>query len=399
MVSLMERPRHRDATDGDLIERHRAGDRDAFDELYHRYQPRLVAFCAERTRDRSYAEDLAHETLIRALNYLHSYDTSRPLWPWLRTTAARVAVNSRPRVTAEPWPSNDLAAEERPPSALVLDGQMNTVELRMVIDRAIRQLPPRQRAALRLLYANGCSAAEAGRHMGLRRPAFQQLVLRARRNLKTQLIEFNGVRLGLALPAVLVVRLRVARDRIRTRVAEVNPAAGAFPFISEVGIQAASAVGAVAMAIALTVAGTAQGDTSVAMQASHPLEAATATINITSEAYPYESRLRSATGDGRAADAMTEDEVNPTTRVATVKAPLGSAIGRDDTAETTLTEDDGYIIVERYLLTRIIQDDAPELPEAVAHRSETTLYCDGPGAATACDILWTAADLRDDVAG
>lgn len=398
MVRLMERPRLQDATDGDLIERHRAGDRDAFDELYHRYQPRLVAFCAERTRDRSHAEDLAHETLIRALNYLHSYDTSRPLWPWLRTTAARVAVNSRPRVTAEPWPSNDLAAEDRPPSALVLDGQMNTVELRIVIDRAIRQLPPRQRAALRLLYANGCSAAEAGRHMGLRRPAFQQLVLRARRNLKTQLVDVTGVRLGLALPAVLMVRLRVARDRIRTRVAEVNPAAGAFPFISEVGFQAASAVGAVAMAIALTVAGTAQGDTSVTMQASHPLEAAIATIAVASEAYTYESRLPARTGDGMVADAMSEDEVG-STRVATVQAPLGSAIGRDDTAETTLTEDDGFIIVERYLLTRIIQDDAPELPEAVAHKSETTLYCDGPGAATACDILWTAADLRDDVGG
>ncbi|MGH2685723.1 MAG: RNA polymerase sigma factor, partial [Actinomycetota bacterium] len=74
--------------DGILVERHRdEGHVGSFEILYRRYFPRLVRLLAARLRDRDAAEDLAQETLVRALTHFDRFDASRPIWPWLKTIA------------------------------------------------------------------------------------------------------------------------------------------------------------------------------------------------------------------------------------------------------------------------------------------------------------------------
>src|SRR5688500_2534339 len=109
--------------DGELIREHLGGAQGAFDLLYQRYFPRLVRYCIRSARDRSTAEDVAQEALVRALVHLHRFDVDRPLWPWLKTIASRVLIDharDRAREVPSERPNHDAAQvepgglEERP---------------------------------------------------------------------------------------------------------------------------------------------------------------------------------------------------------------------------------------------------------------------------------------------
>jgi RNA polymerase sigma-70 factor (ECF subfamily) len=71
-----------------LIDRIRAGEPDAWDELIGRFEGRLLAFVEIRLRDRNTSEDVVQETFIGFLTSLPNYDTRRPLESYLFSIAA-----------------------------------------------------------------------------------------------------------------------------------------------------------------------------------------------------------------------------------------------------------------------------------------------------------------------
>lgn len=56
-----------ESTDGELLERTRAGDRESFGVLYERRHELVLAFLLKRTRDPEVAMDLMAETFAAAL--------------------------------------------------------------------------------------------------------------------------------------------------------------------------------------------------------------------------------------------------------------------------------------------------------------------------------------------
>ena len=81
------------ATDDELIEGLRAGDKAAFDSLYERYLSRVYPFVAQRRLSRAATEALVHEVLANVFSSLHTYcgNTSFVVWVLgvLRHTLAR----------------------------------------------------------------------------------------------------------------------------------------------------------------------------------------------------------------------------------------------------------------------------------------------------------------------
>jgi RNA polymerase sigma-70 factor (ECF subfamily) len=70
------------STDTQLISRIKSGDRAAFGDLVGKYQNHLLRFLARRLPDRSDAEDVAQETLIRAYCAIDDFreDAKFPTW-------------------------------------------------------------------------------------------------------------------------------------------------------------------------------------------------------------------------------------------------------------------------------------------------------------------------------
>ncbi len=69
--------------DATLVDRFKSGDREAFNEIDRRYRARLVCFLFQRVRSQDLAEELAQETLTRALAALSSLNDGCYLAQWL----------------------------------------------------------------------------------------------------------------------------------------------------------------------------------------------------------------------------------------------------------------------------------------------------------------------------
>jgi len=77
-----------------LVDRVRAGDQDAFEELYRRYFPRVFHFVARRLRNRSDAEETVQEVFFNLFASIGSFRGEAPFGAWVfglarRTVASR----------------------------------------------------------------------------------------------------------------------------------------------------------------------------------------------------------------------------------------------------------------------------------------------------------------------
>lgn len=173
----IERPRRQraEASDGALVRQHLQGRDGAFEILYRRYNDRLVGWFVRRLDDRMLAEDLAQDTMVRVLKYADSFDQDLPMWPWLKTTAHRVMVNH-----LEDRADDDESFEDQYEDEGELDPRMVSMDERPGLERVMRQLSERHRAALSLRYVRGWSPDDVADFLGLTTNACNQLVYRAR---------------------------------------------------------------------------------------------------------------------------------------------------------------------------------------------------------------------------
>jgi RNA polymerase sigma-70 factor (ECF subfamily) len=86
MKSELQKP-----TDAELLARFSDGDEAAFRELVNRYKNGLYAFLKQFLNHQDMVEDAFQETFLQLFTSRDSFDTSRPLRPWLFTIAANKA--------------------------------------------------------------------------------------------------------------------------------------------------------------------------------------------------------------------------------------------------------------------------------------------------------------------
>ncbi|MCD6393367.1 MAG: sigma-70 family RNA polymerase sigma factor [Planctomycetes bacterium] len=78
-------------TDAELLKRYREGDETAFREIVERYKNPLYSFLRRFLNRQDLVEDVFQETFLQLFASRDSFDTSRPLRPWLFTIAANKA--------------------------------------------------------------------------------------------------------------------------------------------------------------------------------------------------------------------------------------------------------------------------------------------------------------------
>ena len=147
----------------------RAGDADAFRQLFDALYGPLRRLAWSLVRDDAHAEDLVQEAFVRLWDRRASMDPDVPLRAWLYRTVRNLALNARrdhatrARLLDDPV-ARDTAAVARPaptPEDLSLDREMSRQVATLVQD-----LPPRQREALLLSRVEGLSHAEVASTMG-----------------------------------------------------------------------------------------------------------------------------------------------------------------------------------------------------------------------------------------
>ena len=71
-----------------IVARARAGDAEAWGDLYREHAPAIFRFCRRALPTREDAEDATMEVFMKIRDKLNQYDASRPFSAWLYRVAA-----------------------------------------------------------------------------------------------------------------------------------------------------------------------------------------------------------------------------------------------------------------------------------------------------------------------
>lgn len=181
-----------DAELAKVLSRVRAGNSEAWGEVYRRYAPAIFRFCRRLLPTREDAEDATTEIFVKVRQKLGTYDSTRPFTAWLYKVASNhcwdVLRRRRIRQDLETEDSETLPLENPEPSQLErLERESTSREVRA----ALARLPDRARMALVLRYYADMSYDEIAATLGVGRAFVGVLLLRAKHQLRAGLEERN----------------------------------------------------------------------------------------------------------------------------------------------------------------------------------------------------------------
>jgi RNA polymerase sigma-70 factor (ECF subfamily) len=175
-------------SDAELLQRHVAGDPEAFGMLFLRHKDRLWAVALRTVGDPDEAADALQEAMISAFRRAGSFRGDSAVTTWLHRIVVNAALDRLRRRSAK---TVNWSGEEEALEALAAQGTQagsagsattgpagpspgapgtdpaDAVETRLDVDAALRMLPEQQRAALVLVDMLGYPVAEVAEILGI----------------------------------------------------------------------------------------------------------------------------------------------------------------------------------------------------------------------------------------
>lgn len=183
----------REAEAGDaprFLDRLRAGDAPAFEELVMTYQHRVFGVALRMLGNRTEAEDVAQEAFVRAHRALGAFRGDAKLSTWLYAITSRLCLNrlaSGERRMARQGEDALLRLSDAGPRP---DAALERRELETALGRAIAELPEDRRIVVVLRDIEGLSYEEIAQVLELELGTVRSRLHRARAELKEKLERF-----------------------------------------------------------------------------------------------------------------------------------------------------------------------------------------------------------------
>ena len=195
------------ATDGQLVERLRARDEAAFEELLRRYNAPLLRFARQFVSTPAVAEDVVAETWLGVLKGIDRFEGRSSLKTWIYRILANTA-KTRAEREGRSVPFSALEDGETPfeptvdrsrflgtghwgsPPRAWPEDRLLRDETRAVIEQAIAGLPPTQRLVVSLRDVEGWSADEVRNALELSETNQRVLLHRGRAKVRRALEEY-----------------------------------------------------------------------------------------------------------------------------------------------------------------------------------------------------------------
>ena len=185
------------SSDWELVQRARAGDRDAFRELVERYQRKIAALALGMLRSREDALDIVQETFTKAYQSLDRFKGDAAFYTWVYRIAYNLCVDQQRRAAKEPLLTLDADEDARPARPLAADdlhpdqpfARARDAEIARRVREAIRDLTPDHRAVILLRELEGLSYAEISQVLDCPKGTVMSRLHYARRQLQRRLRE------------------------------------------------------------------------------------------------------------------------------------------------------------------------------------------------------------------
>ena len=183
------------ASDWELVQRTRAGDRDAFRELVERYQRKIAALALGMLHNREDALDIVQETFTKAYQSLDRFKGDAAFYTWVYRIAYNLCVDQQRRAAKEPLLTLD---EDARPGRPLPGGDPHPdqpfasardAEIARRVREAIRDLTPDHRAVILLRELEGLSYEEISQVLECPKGTVMSRLHYARRQLQRRLRE------------------------------------------------------------------------------------------------------------------------------------------------------------------------------------------------------------------
>jgi len=172
-----------------LARRVASGDRDAFEEFFREYFPRLFRFTLARTNsDEALAEEIVQRTMCIVVRKMGSYRGEALLFTWL----CQICRNERAAVfrqqgvdAARSMLLEDNLGVQASLESLSVDlsdpqRMQHASELARFVRVTLEYLPTNYATALEMKYIRGCSVEEIGKYLNISCKAAESVLSRAR---------------------------------------------------------------------------------------------------------------------------------------------------------------------------------------------------------------------------
>lgn len=175
----------------EIIDKARAGDRQAFGTLVERFQPAVFAVALARLRNVNDAQELTQEVFVHAMTKIGQLREAPAFVSWLKQIAVRMAINrmtrKAPLQAGEPEMLATAPAEQAGPLERLI-----TAEQQDAVHGGLARLKPLDRQTLVAFYIQGHTLEEMARDFAAPLGTIKRRLHVARKRLKTQLERAAG---------------------------------------------------------------------------------------------------------------------------------------------------------------------------------------------------------------
>ena len=171
------------ASDGELVSRVLAGDREAFRHLFLRHRGSVASVCRQQLGSEGEVDDGVQETFARALSRLPQLRDPSTFGSWVRAIATRLCIDHNRVASRVTVVHGDLALEVEDAAPLpedLAEAQERSASFRATLDA----LGARDRRALWLRHVSGASVADVAEQLGLTEGSARVMLTRARKRLR-----------------------------------------------------------------------------------------------------------------------------------------------------------------------------------------------------------------------
>ncbi len=176
------------ASELDMIEGCKKGDRNAQKLLYDRFAGKMFALCSRYIKDKMEAEDVLVKAFTKILDRIDQYKNEGSFEGWIR----RVMVNeslSYLRKNKSMYVETDIEAVDREPNYEKLENHLEAQDLLKLIS----ELPSGYRIVFNMFALDGYSHKEIGEQLGINENTSKSQLSRARTVLQKKLLELDNV--------------------------------------------------------------------------------------------------------------------------------------------------------------------------------------------------------------
>lgn len=185
---------HPDSLTAETLARARAGERDAFEQLFRCWYGRLASYAARLTQGADAAEDVVQDLFVALWNRREALPELDKLPAYLHRAARNRALNHlRQQKTAGKW----LGTQDSDPSVpAVAESELLGQEVAERVQAALAGLPPRSREIFLLSRDQGLTYNTIAETLGISVKTVETLMGRSLKALREALADVAGDSLG-----------------------------------------------------------------------------------------------------------------------------------------------------------------------------------------------------------